>query len=126
MLHGEELATAFASAELLVFPSTTDTFGNVVLESLASGMPALVTDLGGPSEIVQHNETGWILPAHDRDAWARAIRRLVEDPEIREHMGGLGRRYAETCTFERARQDLWDVYARVAERHRRRRREEMG
>ena len=52
LLEGEELAAAYASADAMVFPSTTDTFGNVVLEAQASGVPVIVTDLGGPAEIV--------------------------------------------------------------------------
>ena len=51
-LHGETLATAYASADLFVFPSTTDTFGNVVLEAQACGLPVVVTSEGGPRELV--------------------------------------------------------------------------
>ena len=125
-LHGDELATAFASADLFVFPSTTDTFGNVVLESLSSGTPVLVSELGGPAEIARHNETGFILPAQDSHAWARAIAELVRNPEARAQMGEAGRRYAETCSFEQARRDLWNVYAQVAQRHRQRVLEDIG
>ncbi|HLI75966.1 MAG TPA: glycosyltransferase, partial [Acidobacteriaceae bacterium] len=58
VLRGEALAAAYANMDLLVFPSHTDTFGNVVLEALASGVPAIVTPNGGPSHIVQHGVTG--------------------------------------------------------------------
>ena len=57
--------------------------GNVVLESLACGTPALVTDLGGPSEIVHHNETGRILPAGDERRWSEAVTELLVDGELR-------------------------------------------
>ena len=61
LLEGEELATAYASADVLVFPSATDTFGNVVLEAQASGLPVIVTDRGGPAEIVQSHESGLVV-----------------------------------------------------------------
>ena len=60
VLRGEELARAYANMDVFLFPSTTDTFGNVVLEALAAGMPALVTDQGGPQFIVRPGETGFV------------------------------------------------------------------
>ena len=62
VLRGEELARAYANMDLFVFPSHTDTFGNVVLEALASGVPAIVTPDGGPKTIVRDGETGRIVP----------------------------------------------------------------
>ena len=64
-LRGEELSRAYASSDLFVFPSTTDTFGNVVLEAMASGLPVVVSDKGGPKEIVQHGRTGLVTRARD-------------------------------------------------------------
>ena len=61
VLRGEALAKAYASMDLLVFPSHTDTFGNVVLEALASGVPAIVTPHGGPPTIVRNEVTGRIV-----------------------------------------------------------------
>src|SRR5262249_54608739 len=60
VLRGEELARAYANMDVFLFPSTTDTFGNVVLEALAAGIPALVTDQGGPQFIVRPGETGFV------------------------------------------------------------------
>ena len=62
VLKGEALSTAYANMDLFVFPSHTDTFGNVVLEALASGVPAIVTPDGGPCTIVRDGETGRIVP----------------------------------------------------------------
>ena len=70
MLRGEALAAAYANMDLFVFPSHTDTFGNVVLEALASGVPAIVTPDGGPRTIVRDGETGRIVPD---DEFAAAI-----------------------------------------------------
>ncbi len=81
----EELPAVYSGADLLVFPSTTDTFGMVVLEAQACGLPCLVTDVGGPQAIVADGRTGSVLPARDADAWAGAMADLLEvrdaDPE---------------------------------------------
>lgn len=110
-LRGEQLAMAYASADLFVFPSTTDTFGNAVMEALASGTPALVSDVGGPSELVAHREAGLVLPAGDRDRWVDAIETLMLDHPRRACMGRCARRLAEESTFERARAEQWAFYA---------------
>ena len=64
-----QLATLYASSDLLVFPSRTDTLGQVVMEAQASGLPALVSNEGGPAEIVQDQVTGLVLPANTAAAW---------------------------------------------------------
>lgn len=114
-LDGDALSSAYASSDLLMFPSTTDTFGNGVLESLACGTPALVSDVGGPSEIVHHNETGIVLPAGQPRRWADAAVRLLADDERLERMSAQSRIYAESCTFERARRKTWEFYAKHIE-----------
>ena len=78
-LIGEDLATAYASADLFVFPSTTDTFGNVILEAQACGLPVIVSDVGGPRDLVHHGKEGFVTKALDPIELAGAIRRLVED-----------------------------------------------
>ena len=75
-LHGEELSQAYASADLFVFPSTTDTYGNVVIEALASGLPALVSDQGGPRELLRDPADGEVISGGS-EAWERAIRRFL-------------------------------------------------
>src|SRR5207248_10645797 len=81
-LTGEKLAKAYASADVFVFPSTTDTFGNVVLEAQASGLPVIVSDLGGPKELVADGRTGFVTKAHDADDFARAIERISSDSAL--------------------------------------------
>src|SRR5438034_9129324 len=90
-LRGAELATAYASADIFVFPSTTDTFGNVILEAQACGLPVVVSDSGGPKELVEHNANGLITKSHDLEDLARAIRALVMDPALRDRMGKSAR-----------------------------------
>jgi len=78
-LHGKQLATAYASADALVFPSMSDTFGNVVLEAHASGLPAIVSDKGGPQEIVRAFDSGIITDARSPEPFAEAMRNLAHD-----------------------------------------------
>ena len=85
-LTGKDLATAYASADIFVFPSTTDTFGNVIIEAQASGIPVIVSDSGGPKELVRNNENGLITKSHDVDDLTEALRRLIVDPALRERM----------------------------------------
>lgn len=80
----------YASSDVLVFPSATDTFGNVVLEAQASGIPIIVSDSGGPCENLIPNVTGLVTPAGDAPALAQAIAALASDSERRKKMG-LGR-----------------------------------
>lgn len=102
VLHGERLAAAYASADVLVFPSRTDTFGNVVLEAHASGLPAIVSDRGGPPEIVSAHGSGLIVNGTDRSAWAEAMRRLAADAETRERLRAAALRCAAESRWELA------------------------
>ena len=72
------MATAYASADIFVFPSTTDTFGNVILEAQACGLPVIVSDSGGPKELVEDGMNGLITRSRDVDDFTRAIRSLVD------------------------------------------------
>ncbi|MFH1067750.1 MAG: glycosyltransferase [bacterium] len=84
ILTGQELGTAYASADLFLFPSMTDTFGNVVIEALASGLPVLVSDVGGPRELITHPHEGRVLPAKNLNAWADAVEDLIQRPIQRQ------------------------------------------
>jgi len=79
VLAGRELATAYASADVFVFPSTTDTFGNVILEALASGLPCVVSDQGGPKDLILYGQTGFITRALDVDDFTTAVNRAVAE-----------------------------------------------
>jgi glycosyltransferase involved in cell wall biosynthesis len=84
ILTGRELGIAYASADLFVFPSTTDTYGNVVVEAMASGLPVAVSDVGGPRELVKSSLMGSILPAHDAAAWVEGLSRMLANPPSAE------------------------------------------
>jgi phosphatidylinositol alpha 1,6-mannosyltransferase len=97
VLRGAVLAEAYANMDVLVFPSHTDTFGNVVLEALASGVPAVVTPDGGPKFIVQDGETGFVT---DDDHFAGAIADLVRDRPRLDGMRLKARQYAMGCSWD--------------------------
>ena len=93
-LSQQDLAAVYASCDVFVFPSTTDTFGNVVLEAQASGLPVIVTDQGGPQELLHPGESGLIVESNNRTALSRAIRFLVESPSTRARMSQRAREFA--------------------------------
>ena len=112
-VEGEDLDALYASSDLFVFPSATDTFGNVVLEAQASGLPVIVCDKGGPRENMLPGETGLIVPADDARALATAIHSLAEDPERRSRMGRAARKLMKTRGFQEAFVQLYDMYCRA-------------
>lgn len=77
----QELPHFYSLADAFIFPSTVDTFGMVILEAQACGLPAIVTDVGGPQEIVDDKKTGFVLPAFDLDAWVQTIAHLIKIKE---------------------------------------------
>ena len=107
-LESDELARAYASADVFVFPSTTDTFGNAVLEAHASGLPAIVSDKGGPSEIVMHEHTGLIVDTGDSAALSEAMRRFCRNSEMRRTMAGHALAEARRRTWDAVFDGFWD------------------
>jgi glycosyltransferase involved in cell wall biosynthesis len=108
-LRGRELAAAYASSDVFAFPSTTDTFGNVIIEAQASGVPVVVSDAGGPKELVTNEQNGIVTKSHDVDDFARAIRELVVNPELRRKMGSLARESVVDRTWPDAFQKFWAI-----------------
>jgi len=106
-LTGEPLAKAYASADVFVFPSTTDTFGNVVIEAQASGLPVIVSDLGGPRELVEDGISGLITKARDVEDVTRAITLLVSDRNMRTRMGEKARQSVVDRSWPDAFQKFW-------------------
>jgi glycosyltransferase involved in cell wall biosynthesis len=107
VLRGEALATAYANMDLFVFPSHTDTFGNVVLEALASGVPAVVTPDGGPRTIVRDGETGRIV---DDDDFAAAVAGLLGDSARHAQMRQAARDYALTANWDSVFEGVYQGY----------------
>ena len=106
----EQVPALLASADLFWFPSRTDTFGNVVLEAQACGLPVIVTDEGGPREAVRHGETGLICGSRGPFTLAVALSWLLREPARRANMSAAARRYAEARSWPRALQPLFDAW----------------
>ena len=110
VLKGEPLATAYANMDLFVFPSHTDTFGNVVLEALASGVPAIVTPHGGPCSIVQDRITGRIA----QDAkFSSAIGGILSNPELHREMRHAARTHALTASWDSVFDGVYAAYEKM-------------
>jgi glycosyltransferase involved in cell wall biosynthesis len=110
-LSGEALKRMYASCDIFVFPSATDTFGNVVLEAQASGLPVIVTDQGGPMENMVDGKTGLVVRAGDSQSLAKAMDRLARNPERVRTMGRAARDHMESRSFEEAFLKTWSLYA---------------
>jgi glycosyltransferase involved in cell wall biosynthesis len=110
VLRGEALSAAYANMDLFVFPSHTDTFGNVVLEALASGVPAVVTPDGGPRSIVRDGETGRIVPD---EGFAAAVAGILADPEKHASMRRAARAYAETASWDAVFEGVYAAYQTI-------------
>jgi glycosyltransferase involved in cell wall biosynthesis len=108
VLRGEALATAYANMDLFAFPSETDTFGNVVLEALAAGVPAVVTNQGGPKFIVEHRKSGFV--AKDNAQFIDAVVQLVKDPSLRKTMAVEARERALRASWTRVFSSVYDAY----------------
>jgi glycosyltransferase involved in cell wall biosynthesis/predicted metal-dependent phosphoesterase TrpH len=106
-LHGEDLARAYAGADVFVFPSVTDTFGNVVLEAQAAGLPAIVSDRGGPREIVLPGVSGLVVDPAAPGAWSAAMAQLLEDPAQVAEMAARARDNARGHSWERLLEELF-------------------
>ena len=110
--QGEELARLYACADVMAFPSLSETFGNVILEAMASGLPVIGFDVPGPKDIIQNGLTGELLP----DVSSRALRdsmcRLLEDVDYLRKLGKNARIYAERQNWSRINGVISDGYAR--------------
>ena len=107
ILEGEELAGAYASADCMVFPSTTDTFGNVVLEAQASGLPVIVTNRGGPAEIVRRHESGIVVDLGQPQALADAMEKIMLDADRRCELRNRGLQSAAESKWENVLEEFW-------------------
>ena len=98
-MFGDDLSQAFASADVFVFTGAAETFGQVVQEAMASGLPSVVIDQGGVADLVIEGETGYTCPA-DPQAFAEAVRRLRDNPALRAQMAFKARQIAANRPWE--------------------------
>jgi glycosyltransferase involved in cell wall biosynthesis len=120
-LQGEELARAYASADLFAFPSKTETFGQVVLEAMAAGLPVVALWAEGVCDLVENNRTGCLLEsdglteAAQVAEYRRLLTRLVEDRELRRAMGMDAHQMASARSWDQAMSHLLQGYAEALE-----------
>jgi glycosyltransferase involved in cell wall biosynthesis len=111
-LSGSELARAYASADIFLFPSATDTFGQVILEAQASGLPVIAVAEGGPASLIEHGVSGLLCPA-DASAVAEAVLGLARSPLQRARLARAGLTAARSRSWERALERLAEGYGQL-------------
>jgi glycosyltransferase involved in cell wall biosynthesis/predicted metal-dependent phosphoesterase TrpH len=112
-LRGDALAQAYASADIFCFPSTTDTFGQVILEAAASGLPAVAAAAGGALELVGHRSTGLLVTPDSPAAFADALAELVDDVPFRLALGRRALAAAQSRSWAGSYDELRRAYASV-------------
>lgn len=110
-LHGEALARAYANMDVFAFPSVADTFGNVVQEALASGVPAIVSDEGGPKFLVCHGVSGFV--ARDLTGFVESVRELMHDTGRRTAMARAAREAALEASWDRVFETVYAAYGEL-------------
>ena len=107
---GEELSIIFASNDVFMFPSITETFGNVVLESHSSGLPVVTAQAGGPMDIVKDGVTGYHVTPKDPEAFYEKLHYILENESVMETFRNNAIAYAETQTWPSVCGELFDIY----------------
>lgn len=120
-LRGHELASAYASADVFLFPSTTETLGFAGFEAMASGLPVIGANAGGIPDLIDDEKTGFLVPAEGVEktkAIIDRLRRLIYEPELRKQMGEAARAKAEQYSWRNATQALVGFYEQAVAYHR--------
>jgi len=113
-LHGDDLSKAFASADVFLMPSDSETLGFVVLESMASGVPVIGANAGGIPSLIHDGETSFLVPPGDVDAFVDRLTLLQQNPTLKKNMGVKARREAEQWSWESATSVLRNIQYEVA------------
>jgi glycosyltransferase involved in cell wall biosynthesis len=111
--HGDDLSVAYASADLFVFPSTTETFGNVLLEAMSSGLPSMVAAAGGVLEFAHHGENTWLVEPDSTDALIDGLERLLSDAQLRASLARGALATAQERSWANVDDDLVADYRRA-------------
>jgi glycosyltransferase involved in cell wall biosynthesis len=108
-----QLSPLYSSADLFVFPSRTDTLGQVVLEAQSSGLPVLVSDEGGPREMMDDGVTGRVLPATDETCWVNQIGALLDDEPLRHRMSRSAAMRAGRFSLAKTFSGFWEEHVKA-------------
>ncbi|TYP92649.1 Glycosyltransferase involved in cell wall bisynthesis [Fodinibius salinus] len=109
-ITGDELSRAYASSDVFLFPSETETFGNVTLEAMSSGLPCVVADATGSRSLVESGVNGFLAPPRDTEVFAECIEKIVEDDELATEMGEAARQKALAYSWDNVNGKLLDNY----------------
>ncbi len=118
VLHAEELAAAYASADAFIFPSTTETLGLVLLESMSSGLPIIAAKSKPSEELVLQTHSGLLFDAKDEKALTNAVAMLIAQPEMREQLSRQARAAIAMRSWENPTKKLIDYYESAIQTHR--------
>jgi glycosyltransferase involved in cell wall biosynthesis len=116
-LTGEELAEAYASSDVFVFPGANETFGNVILEAMASGLPVVAPKSGGVVDFVIDRVTGYLFAPDDTVSLLLTTKLLVQYTTVARRMGAAGRIFAEARSWEIVMDELIEHYHRLCKEH---------
>jgi glycosyltransferase involved in cell wall biosynthesis len=116
-LEGAALARVYASADIFLHCSITETFGLVVLEAMACGVPVVARDAGGPSEIVRDCTSGFLVEQDDLEAFVSRTSSLIQNSELRERMSNASRTIAENTTWKRINNRVAQQMLRTLQEH---------
>lgn len=107
---GDELSRAYASSDVFLFPSETETFGNVTLEAMSSGLPCVVADATGSRSLVESGVNGFLAAPRDTKEFARCVTKILKDESIQESMGKAARQKALAYSWENVNKKLLENY----------------
>lgn len=116
MLRHEELAKVYASSDIFFFPSVTETYGNVVIEAMASGLPCVVANGGGPKSIINHGVTGMICEPDNINEFWETIQMLLEDKELYHKIAHKGLEYTDSLSWDRLVSIYYEDLKRLAQK----------
>lgn len=114
MLPHNELAEAYASAEVFIFTSISETYGNVVVEAMASGLPTVVAAGGGSMDHVNHGKNGYLVKPKDANEMYTRTVELLEDDELRKKMSREAIKFARSLSWEKLAKRLFNDWERFA------------
>jgi Glycosyl transferases group 1 len=109
----DDVPDVLRALDVLLVPSWTEPFGRVVIEGMAMGIPVIATTEGGPAEIIEHGETGLLVPPREPDLWAEEAERLLAAPQRRAALAARARERAAEYAVERHVERLLAVYREV-------------
>ncbi len=116
-LHGEALSRAYASSDIFLFPSESETFGNVTLEAMASGLPTVCANASGSNSLVVDGSTGYLIDAKSEAVFVDRLAGLVGNHTLRTEMGHAARKRALTFDWDAILSDLLASYREVVALH---------